>query len=425
MPRESKIKSGSASKYGNKTKPQVVQRDADGLYNCVRCGQAFTRQRGIFPASQSPLYRGNGGYLDVCTRCMDELFGHYSFVLGNDKEAMHRLCLKFDIYWSESIYAMIEGKERSVGTPFRNYISKANLYNYINKTYDDTLDEQREELETRKREMEEFEAQKEQLAERYAEKMQELDVKDAELDEKLAYVNQNVELIQRHQQQEAQREADEAEAKEREQREQRERFLNTPVEDEDVQAPTKEMIRFWGTGFTPDLYCKLQRRYETWTANKGELDQTQEALYRNVCILEETINRNMMAGKPIEASTKALNETLGALNEKPVQKDQKDAGDVAFDSHPFGVGIKMCENTRPIPEPDPMFQDVDGVVKYITTWFLGHLCKMLGIRNSYCKLYEQEMERLRIERPEFESEDTETLFNDIFTDDISPGGDSS
>ena len=56
----------------------------------------------------------------------------------------------------------------------------------------------------------------------------------------------------------------------------------------------------------------------------------------------------------------------------------------------------------------------DGIVKYISIWFLGHLCKMLGIKNAYCKMYERELEKMRIENPELDEEDDETLFDDIF-----------
>ncbi len=45
---------------------------------------------------------------------------------------------------------------------------------------------------------------------------------------------------------------------------------------------------------------------------------------------------------------------------------------------------------------------------------LGHLCKMLGIKNTYCKLYEDEMARLRVERPDLEEEDDEGAFSEIF-----------
>jgi len=41
---------------------------------------------------------------------------------------------------------------------------------------------------------------------------------------------------------------------------------------------------------------------------------------------------------------------------------------------------------------------------------------MLNIRNGYSKLYEDEMARLRVERPELDEEDDDALFNDIFMD---------
>jgi hypothetical protein len=39
---------------------------------------------------------------------------------------------------------------------------------------------------------------------------------------------------------------------------------------------------------------------------------------------------------------------------------------------------------------------------------------MLGIKNTYCKLYEDEMARLRVERPDLDEEDDEGAFNEIF-----------
>ena len=57
---------------------------------------------------------------------------------------------------------------------------------------------------------------------------------------------------------------------------------------------------------------------------------------------------------------------------------------------------------------------MDGIIKYITVWFLGHLCKMLKIKNKYATLYEEEMARLRVDRPEYEGEDEEEVLEDIF-----------
>ena len=41
---------------------------------------------------------------------------------------------------------------------------------------------------------------------------------------------------------------------------------------------------------------------------------------------------------------------------------------------------------------------------------------MLGIRNTYCKLYEEEMAKRRVERPDLDDEDDEGAFNEIFRD---------
>ena len=53
-------------------------------------------------------------------------------------------------------------------------------------------------------------------------------------------------------------------------------------------------------------------------------------------------------------------------------------------------------------------------MKYVTVWMFGHLCKMLGIKNSYCKMYEDEIAKLRVERPEYDDEDDDTMLNDLF-----------
>lgn len=243
-------------------------------------------------------------------------------------------------------------KANTTNSRVRGYISKTNLYKYTGKTYDDTLDEE----------------------------------------------GATVVLFP---------------------------DVNTPSAGQDAltddeageYVPDRDVVKFWGSGFPPETYSELDARYMKWTEDVvTPIDSATEALYRQVCILEVMINKAASAGKPVESMINALNNVLSSLNVKPIQKKQDEAMDAPFDSVPFGVGIRMCENTRPIPKPDPRFDDVDGIVKYISVWFLGHLCKMLGIRNTYCKLYEQEIARMRVERPELEDEDDEEVFNDIFGD---------
>lgn len=184
-----------------------------------------------------------------------------------------------------------------------------------------------------------------------------------------------------------------------------------------IVEATPEDIDFWGTGFSDEEYMRLNKKYSDWTSvvqSDEPLTLGEQTLYRTICILETTIDRNAAAGKPVEASIKQLNDLLGEVNAKPKQKKITDESDEAFGDLPFGVGIRVFENERPVPKPLPEFDDVDGVRKYVTVWFFGHLCHMLHIKNSYCKMYEEEMERLRVERPELSDEEDDDFLSDIF-----------
>ena len=338
MPRVSKaVKRAASTRPGDPSPPKELL----DKYMCARCGRIFKRQRGNFSCSHSPLYRGNGGYLPFCNYCVDDLFGHYREALGDEKEAIRRVCSKTDIYWNPALYAMVV-KSRSTNSRMRSYISKTNLIGYIDKTYDDTLDEEANEEAKKKAEEAEEEAKKK--AEEAAKEKEEEETKTSLASNVLSD-------------------------------EETPRSVNQRILFEDIPEPTFETIDFWGAGYTPDVYYDLDRRYKKWTDGKDdELDETSAALYKQICLCEVNIAKNMMAGKPIEAAQKSMNELLGSLNAKPIQKMQEKTQDGAanssFDNLPFGVGIKMCENMRPIPKPDPRFDDVDGIVRYISVWFI-------------------------------------------------------
>jgi hypothetical protein len=182
------------------------------------------------------------------------------------------------------------------------------------------------------------------------------------------------------------------------------------------------VIDFWGAGFAPDFYLELERRYQDWTGGAQVVDPSERSLYKQICILEATITRDSAQGKAIDKNVNALNTLLGSMNLKPAQK--KDDGDSAIEGTPFGVWIRRWENERPVPDVDPELKDVDGIVRYIEIWFRGHLSKMLGIKNSYSKMYEEEIAKRRVEHPEYDDEDDETMFNDIFDSEYG-GGDMS
>ena len=77
----------------------------------------------------------------MCNDCVEDMYEQYRAMLGDDKAAMKRMCMKLDLYWNEDIYTMVE-RTAGVHSRVRNYIGKTNIIRYIDKTFDDTLDEE-------------------------------------------------------------------------------------------------------------------------------------------------------------------------------------------------------------------------------------------------------------------------------------------
>lgn len=124
-------------------KIKYSKEDEPNFYKCPCCATSYVKLDDNFPASQSELYAGWNYHLPICKRCLDRMFEHYTEVYGNDEDkAIRRICEKYDIYYCESLLSASRKitKNRS---RIHTYISKANLVQYKGKTYDTTLDEER------------------------------------------------------------------------------------------------------------------------------------------------------------------------------------------------------------------------------------------------------------------------------------------
>lgn len=290
------------------------------------------------------------GYVPICKSCIDIMYNQYLSQCNSQKSAVHQMCRKLDLYWNDKIYEMVE-KKTTNRTIMTSYMAKLSSITYSGKSYDDTLIE-------------------EGMLWRSIEPM---------FDD------------------------------ERDSRDESDSILPEKVDD--------EIIAFWGPGYTYTKYQQLEDRRKYWMSrlpqNGDDIDIGTEVIIKQLCSLELDINRDRAAGKPVDKSITALNTLLGSASLKPVQKKTEDA-DSSIDKTPLGVWAQKLEKERPIKEVDPELRDVDGIIRYISIWFLGHLCKMLSIKNTYSKLYEEEISKRRVEHPEYEDEDDETLFNDIF-----------
>ena len=187
---------------------------------------------------------------------------------------------------------------------------------------------------------------------------------------------------------------------------------NPEIPKEEEEPTPKEIVDFWGQGYSNDMYAQLEQRRSYYMSKfpPEDLDVGAEALIRQICNLEVAIARDSAAGKSIDKSVNSLNTLLGSLNLKPAQRKDNDL-DSEMLSTPLGVWIHKYENQRPLPEVE---NDENHIKKYIFTW-MGHLCKMLGIKNGYTKMYEDEIEKLRVEKPEYDGDD-EDLMIDYFSE---------
>lgn len=327
---------------------------------CFRCGMKYGKRRGYFPVSYAAQHKGVG-FMPICRECLSTIYNTYLSQCDDPMSAVRQTCRKLDLYWNEDIYNSVTNKStnRSV---ISQYISKINSYTYAGKCYDDTLSDEGVLWDFNK---------------------EDADIKP--LDEskyKLDSIDDDT--------------------------------VERANEKECVEIP-EDVIMFWGSGYSNEMYHELEQRRQYWLSKfpkDMEIDIGTEALIRQICPLELDINRDRIAGKPVDKNVSVLNTLLGSANLKPTQ--QKTDADNSLEKTPFGVWIRRWEHQRPIPEPDPELQDVDGIIRYISIWFFGHLCKMLGIKNAYCRLYEQEIAKMRVDKPEYEGEDDEAVFNDVF-----------
>lgn len=196
---------------------------------------------------------------------------------------------------------------------------------------------------------------------------------------------------------------------------------DTPVYDvgearESESEVSEDVIAFWGAGYTPEMYESLEQRRSYWMSrfpDDYELDIGTEAIIRQICSLELDINRDRAAGRAVDKSVNALNTLLGSASLKPAQK--KGDSDASIYNTPMGVWIDRFEYKRPIPD-DETDENKNYLKKYILAWFGGHLSKMFGIKNANTKLYDEEIAKYRVSRPEFDDDSDDDMMYDTLSD---------
>lgn len=171
----------------------------------------------------------------------------------------------------------------------------------------------------------------------------------------------------------------------------------------------EKVFKFWGSGYEPDEYKYLQDQYDDWTARHECKSKAQETLFQNICLAQLAIRKAQTNGGKVKEAMDAFQSLLGSANLKPVQTNDN----ALADNMTMGVLLKKYEETAPLPEISEDLRDVDKIGKYISVFFLGHLCKMMGIKNKFARMYEEEMAKYTVQKPEYEG-DEEATFDAVF-----------
>lgn len=171
-------------------------------------------------------------------------------------------------------------------------------------------------------------------------------------------------------------------------------------EAEDHREARPEIKKIFGDGFTESDYIYLQDQYDDWYARTQVDTKAQEMIIIQLCFNQLNTWKAQKMGKDTKDLIKSFNDLMSSGNLQPRQN----AGNASGDTLTYGQQIEKLEMTRPVSEPSEEFKDVDGIMKYISTWFLGHIAKAFGLKNVYSQTYEEEVKRYTVEPPKADEE---------------------
>ena len=206
--------------------------------------------------------------------------------------------------------------------------------------------------------------------------------------------------------------------------EEQEHISNVFNSDENSSSNIDEKTKnFFGVGFKDEDYIFLKREYDDWTARHECKTKAQEEVFKDICFNRLQNLKALRAGEDTKDITMAFQKLLDSGKLQPKQN----AGDTTADNQTFGTLIDKWENTRPLPEIDEELKDVDKIGYYIDTFFKGHTCKMLNVKNAFSNLYSSMMKKFTVNKPEYNMDeddyDSEINFDTIFGDKLSDSSD--
>ena len=180
-----------------------------------------------------------------------------------------------------------------------------------------------------------------------------------------------------------------------------------------VQKTLKTARKRFGNYSNEDLMF-LENEYQDWITRYECNTKAQETIFERLAFKKWEINKATKAGQNTKDLDKTYTDLLASINILPRQN-----ADNGLDSSlTFGQLIEQWESTKPIPDPDPEFADVNHIGKYIKTWFKGSLARSLGIDNGYSKEYDDELQKYTVKKQDYsEDDESDDIYKSVFGDD--------
>lgn len=177
------------------------------------------------------------------------------------------------------------------------------------------------------------------------------------------------------------------------------------------RKPRKEIVKLFGHGFSNEDYLYLQDQYDDWCARTQVDSKSQQTYVVQICMTLLDIYKDRKQGKDVTKKLESLDRLMAAANLQPKQN----VGNAASDSLVFGQLIEKWEEHDPIIDEDEQFKDVDGINKYLRSWF-GWIAKSIGLKNNaYAAEYEKEVQKYTVTKPSVSDEGTSTeTYDQIF-----------
>lgn len=142
--------------------------DSDSALKCICCGEtkrASDENKGIendFYKSHSKIHSGCNGFIPICKDCLENLYDEYLKEYEKEieeseekdafeeyyaeKKTIKRLCMMNNIYYKDSLFESAL-KHSNKNTMFSAFMKINNLIQHKNKTYDNTIVEDKKDIE--------------------------------------------------------------------------------------------------------------------------------------------------------------------------------------------------------------------------------------------------------------------------------------